>query len=118
MRWLAGIVLLTMFALVNKAPAQLPTYGVGRTPTAAEIQAVDTAVGPSGRGLPAGHGSAKEGAPIFEKKCAHCHGVNGESDGKFPALSGQKARLVEWPFATTVWDFINNAMPRRVPDIG
>jgi len=118
MRRITGIVLLIMFALVTQGLAQLPTYGVGRTPTAAEIQAVDTVVGPSGRGLPAGHGSAKEGASIFEKKCAHCHGVNGESDGKFPALSGQKARLVEWPFATTVWDFINNAMPPRVPDIG
>ena len=26
--------------------------------------------------------------------------------------------MVEYPFATTIWDFINSAMPRRVPDIG
>ncbi len=118
MRWLAGLVLLILLALASQGLAQLPTYGVGKTPTAAEIQAVDTVVGISGRGLPSGHGSAKEGAAIFEKRCAHCHGVNGESEGKFPALSGEKARLVEWPFATTLWDFINSAMPRRVPDIG
>src|SRR5438093_7240048 len=38
-----------------------------------------------------GLGTAKEGAAIFEKGCAHCHGVNGESDGQFPALAGKKS---------------------------
>jgi cytochrome c len=40
------------------------------------------------------------------------------SEGQFPALSGQRARVVNYPFATTIWDFINSAMPRKVPDIG
>src|SRR5256885_12060185 len=72
--------------------AQLPNYGVGRTPTADEIRARDITVGPSGKELPPGRGSAKEGAEIFEKRCAHCHGVNGEStNSQFPALSGPRS---------------------------
>ncbi|PYS34844.1 MAG: hypothetical protein DMG14_28490 [Acidobacteria bacterium] len=51
----------------------------------------DISVGPSGKELPSGLGTAKEGAAIFEKGCAHCHGVNGESDGQFPALAGKKS---------------------------
>src|SRR5256885_17000419 len=64
-------------------PAPLPIS------PADEIRARDITVGPSGKELPPGRGSAKEGAEIFEKRCAHCHGVNGEStNSQFPALSG------------------------------
>jgi S-disulfanyl-L-cysteine oxidoreductase SoxD len=98
--------------------AQLPSYNLGRTPSADEIKAQDITVGPAGKELPNGKGTAKEGAAIFEKRCAHCHGVNGLSEGQFPALSGKKTRIVSYPFATTIWDFINSAMPRKVPDIG
>lgn len=118
MRWPGGIVLVITLMAATEGWAQLPTYGVGRTPSAEEIRAQDITVGPSGKELPPGRGNAKEGAAIFEKRCAHCHGVNGESEGQFPALAGQKARVVNYPFATTIWDFINSAMPRRVPDIG
>ena len=41
--------------------AQLPTYQLGRTPTADEIHKMDTYVGPLGEGLPEGKGTAKEG---------------------------------------------------------
>jgi len=98
--------------------AQLPNYGMGRTPSADEIKAQDITVGPAGKELPSGKGTAKDGAAIFDKRCSHCHGVNGLSEGQFPALSGKKARVVNYPFATIVWDFINSAMPRKVPDIG
>jgi S-disulfanyl-L-cysteine oxidoreductase SoxD len=118
MHWSRALVLVIALAAVTEALAQLPTYGVGRTPSAKEIRDQDITIGPSGKGLPEGRGTAKQGAAIFEKRCAHCHGVNGESEGQFPALSGPKARVVEYPFATTIWDFINSAMPRRVPDIG
>jgi cytochrome c len=118
MRWFRVFLLVIALAAAAEVLAQLPTYGVGRTPSAKEIHDVDITVGPSGKELPQGRGTAKEGSAIFEKRCAHCHGVNGESDGQFPALAGQKARVVNYPFATTIWDFINSAMPRRVPDIG
>lgn len=119
MYWLKRFALVMALAAATEALAQLPNYGVGRTPTAEEIRARDITVGPSGKELPQGSGSAKEGAQIFEKRCAHCHGVNGEStNSQFPALSGPKTKIVNYPFATTIWDFINTAMPRRVPDIG
>ena len=118
MRWRGLFVLLMSIGLPLAALAQLPNFNVGRTPTADEIRKQDITVGPAGKELPPGKGTAKDGAAIFEKRCAHCHGVNGQSEGQFPALSGSRARLVTYPFATTIWDFINSAMPRKVPDIG
>jgi cytochrome c len=119
MYWLKKFVLVMTLAVATEGLAQLPNYGVGRTPSAEEIRARDITAGPSGKELPQGRGTAREGAEIFEKRCAHCHGVNGESsNSQFPPLSGPKTKIVTYPFATTIWDFINTAMPRRVPDIG
>jgi mono/diheme cytochrome c family protein len=118
----AGIVLLTATA----ALAQTPSYSnIGRAATKEEIQAWDISVGPDGKGLPPGQGTAKEGAPIFAVKCAVCHGPNGEGAKIGPRIVGgiadtetlttlKPVRTVGgyWPYATTVWDFINRAMPR------
>jgi mono/diheme cytochrome c family protein len=118
----SGIALLSATAMI----AQTPSYtNVGRAPTKEEIQAWDISVGPDGKGLPPGNGTAKEGAPIFAAKCAICHGPNGEGAKIGPRLVGGKADLETlttlkpvrtvggyWPYATTVWDFINRAMPR------
>jgi mono/diheme cytochrome c family protein len=106
--------------------AQMPSYSnVGRTPTKEEIRAWDISVGPDGKGLPPGSGTAKEGATIYAAKCAVCHGPAAEGGQIGPRLEGGKAeqetlttlRPVKtvgsyWPYATTVWDYINRAMPR------
>lgn len=104
------------------ALAQSPTYGVGRTPTAEEIRAWDISIGPTGAELPAGRGTAKEGAELYvQKGCAACHGANG-TGGAAPILKGkadpnldtwERGRIlpIRSPFATTVWDYINRAMP-------
>jgi cytochrome c len=104
------------------AIAQGPTYGIGRAPSPEEIRKADISIGPTGEELPAGHGSAKEGAMVYRAKgCAGCHGAGG-TGGKAPVL---KARLgpeadtwrrgrvlpVRSPYATTVWDYINRGMP-------
>jgi S-disulfanyl-L-cysteine oxidoreductase SoxD len=112
------------------ALAQTPNYSnVGRTPSQAEIHAWDIAIGVEGKELPPGSGSAKEGAQIYAKKCAACHGPNLEGGPVLlpeglprTALVGGKGTLTArnpvrtigsyWPFATTVWDYINRAMPR------
>jgi len=121
-RLAAGIILLTATASL----AQTPSYSnIGRAPTKEEIQAWDISVGPDGKGLPPGQGTAKEGAPIFAAKCAMCHGPNGEGAKIGPRIVGgiadtetlttlKPVRTVGgyWPYATTVWDFINRAMPR------
>jgi S-disulfanyl-L-cysteine oxidoreductase SoxD len=107
--------------------AQTPSYpGVGKTPTKEEIQAMDIAAGPDGKGLPAGQGTSKEGTPIFAAKCAVCHGENAEGGKIGPRLTGGQAEIDSlktlhpvrtvggyWPFATSVWDYINRAMPRN-----
>ena len=96
------------------ARAQMPTYHLGRTPSAEEVRAVDTYAGPAGKELPPGKGTAQEGTPLFARKCAHCHGANGEGGGGFPRLVGARPH----PFATTIWSFINSSMPRALPDAG
>jgi len=104
------------------ALAQSPTYGVGRTPSAEEIRAWDISVGPTGAELPPGRGTAKDGAQVYVRKgCAGCHGATG-TEGRAPNLKGKADPNVDtWkrgrilpirsPFATTVWDYINRAMP-------
>src|SRR4029450_6582746 len=106
----------------GSALAQGPTYGVGRTPSAEEIRAWDISIGPTGEELPPGRGTAKECATIYRAKgCAGCHGATGIG-GSSPNLKSKIGPDVElWergrilplraPFATTVWDYINRAMP-------
>jgi S-disulfanyl-L-cysteine oxidoreductase SoxD len=115
------------FVACHVVTAQTPSYtGVGRTPTKEEIQTMDIAAGPDGKGLPAGQGTAKEGAPIFAAKCAVCHGANAEGAKIGPRLTGGQAEIDSlktlqpvrtvggyWPYATSVWDYINRAMPRN-----
>jgi mono/diheme cytochrome c family protein len=118
----AGIALMA----VSAALAQAPSYSkIGRTPTKQEIEAWDISVGPDGKGLPAGHGTAKEGAAIFADKCAVCHGPEGQGGKIGPRVIGgiadtetlttlKPVRSVGgyWPYATSVWDYIRRAMPR------
>ena len=109
--------------------AQSPTYGVGKTPTASEIHAIDISISPDGKELPPGSGTAKEGGPIFAQKCAACHGETGsggtaptliKSDGKpnpgappclAPCIGNNNVMALHSPYATVMWDFINRAMP-------
>ena len=103
--------------------AQSASYGVGRTPSAEEIRVWDISIGPTGEELPEGRGTVREGAQLYRSTgCAGCHGANG-LDGKAPILKSKAAPDVTdlWargrilplrsPFATTVWDYINRAMP-------
>ncbi len=112
------------FVLLLASPvwAQSPTFGVGRTPTAEELRAWDISIGPTGEELPPGRGTAKEGALLYRAKgCAGCHGATGIG-GTAPLLKSKAGPEVElWargrilplrsPYATTVWDYINRAMP-------
>ncbi len=114
---------LTLIAAPQHAAAQAPAYpAIGSTPDAAEIRAWDIAVGPSGKELPSGGGVARDGATTYSAKCAVCHGPALEGTKYGPPLIGSKATLETlrpvrtvgsfWAFATTLWDYINRAMPR------
>jgi cytochrome c len=105
-------------------------FGFGRPATAAEIRAWDIDVAPDGHGLPLGSGSVAGGAAVYAAKCAACHGVAGAGGPLGPALVGREPRqgfpfgrdpsLVRtignyWPYATTLYDYINRAMPLNAP---
>jgi S-disulfanyl-L-cysteine oxidoreductase SoxD len=95
--------------------------GIGRTPTAADFGGRPVSVAPDGTGLPVARGSAREGKAVYDAQCAVCHGAKGEGIGDFPPLVGGRETLATeqplytvgsyWPYATTVWDYINRAMP-------
>ena len=103
------------------AMAQGRTYQLGSTPSEEEIKARDTAISPDGKELPPGSGTAKEGATLFAQKCAACHGPNGAGGGLVRGvvpLGNAKPVKIPFslvPYATTVWDFINRAMPQSKP---
>jgi hypothetical protein len=120
-----------LLGLCQAGSAQSPTYGLGKAPTAEEIKAWDIAISPDGKELPPGHGSAKEGAPLYAQKCALCHGPTG-SGGRAPQLikidptaapagkeppclspciRGANVMAIHSPYATTMWDYINRGMP-------
>jgi cytochrome c len=127
--------LLTAATLAGAAQAQvLP--GLGRPATAQEIAAWDIDVRPDFKGLPKGQGSVAQGQDLWEAKCAMCHGVFGESNEVFSPLvggttaadvkSGRVARLTDPSFPgrttlmkvatiSTLWDYINRAMPWNAP---
>lgn len=115
---------LSVFAVA--AFAQSPNYHVGRAPTADEIKAWDLAIGPDGRNLPAGSGTAARGKAIYAAQCARCHGATGHEGPEMPLAGGigslataHPVRTVGsyWPYATSVWDYINRAMPFDRPGI-
>jgi cytochrome c5 len=118
MRFNNLLVLAVGLAACAAAAAQTSKYeNVGKTATPEEIRAQDITILPSGHGLPPGHGTAKEGAPIYAAQCATCHGATGKEGGPLaPKLIGdtsyERGPMTSWPFATTVWDYINRAMPR------
>lgn len=118
MRFSKPLLVVTILVASVTVWAQTEKYeGVGRTATPEEIRAQDITVLPSGHGLPPGEGTAKEGAAIYTAQCAMCHGATGKEGGPLaPKLIGdtpsERGPMTSWPFATTVWDYINRAMPR------
>jgi cytochrome c len=120
----AGIVVLLIVVGASPVLAQLPTYGVGRPPTAAEVQAWDLTIPSDGQGLPPGSGTAVLGQPIYVERCASCHGEKGE-DPKYSRLVGGHGTLATdkpvrtigsfWHSAPTLWSYIRRAQPFDEP---
>lgn len=110
-----------LIAYGSNKESMAQTYGLGSPTNEKEIAPWNIDVGPDGVGLPAGQGTSQTGEPVFLDKCAACHGVFGEGVGRFRALIGEKSSLTSdrpvktvgsyWPYATTLWDYINRAMP-------
>ncbi len=132
-------VISAIFAVTILLSAQSPPkrYGIGVPATPDQIAALDIDVKPDGTGLPAGSGSAREGASIYAQKCAACHGPNGEGGSAEPLVGAQPKNTSPfgpeyerwrngapdvpftignyWPYATTIFDYIRRAMPASAP---
>jgi len=91
---------------------------IGRPAGPAEIAAWDTDVGPDGEGLPDGSGTAADGAAIYARRCAGCHGETGQKGRDWLAGGPDAPRKTignYWPYATTLFDYIRRAMPPAAP---
>src|ERR1700681_1678104 len=121
-----GNLSLTMLAAAATLSAQSPKYGVGKPATEEQIRGLGTAIAPDGTGLPEGSGTVAAGREIYAARCSKCHGEKGEG-GVGPPLVGGQGTLATakplktvgsyWPYATTVWDYINRAMPFNQPGL-
>ena len=123
---------------LNAAFAQSgPFPGIGRSATPLEIKAWDIDVRPDFKGLPAGQGSVKQGEVVWESRCASCHGSFGESSEVFMPIAGgttaedlktgrvdglmpganqpHRTSLMKLSTLSTLWDYINRAMPWNAP---
>jgi S-disulfanyl-L-cysteine oxidoreductase SoxD len=132
------------FTLVLLVAVVLPVFaqgqkfeGVGRIATANEVKAWDIDVRPDFKGLPAGQGTVKQGQMVWEAQCASCHGTFGESNSVFSPLVGYTSKkdvetgrvasllaesntpgrttLMKVSHLSTLWDYINRAMPWTAP---
>lgn len=103
---------------------------IGRAATAEEIRVWNIDANAEGIGLPPGRGTYARGAALFAERCTMCHGVHGEGIPPYPRLIGSEprdsfpfgrdAKYVKtignyWPYATTVFDYVNRAMPLTAP---
>lgn len=112
--------LIAAAALIVVAPiarAEGPDLGAPLAPE--EIPFYATYVMPDGRDLPAGSGTAREGAEIYSLQCAQCHGETGTEGPVMPPVgpNGVWAKPAgrHWPYATTLFDYIRRAMPFDAP---
>ena len=127
---------LSLLALASSAAGSDAFPGIGRPATPREIAAWDIDVRPDFKGLPAGSGSVAKGQEVWESKCASCHGVFGESNEVFSPLVGGtsaddvktgivanlkrsdypgRTTLMKVSSLSTLWDYINRAMPWNQP---
>ena len=112
----------TAAALMLAAPAFAEgTFGLGRAALPEEIAAWDVDVRPDGQGLPKGSGDVLTGEEVFADQCASCHGDFAEGVDNWPVLAGGFDTLGDkdpvktvgsyWPYLSTVYDYVNRAMP-------
>ena len=126
----------TLVMVTSPAFAQSDYTSIGRAATEKEVASWNIDVRPDFKGLPKGSGSVTQGMDIWEGKCASCHGVFGESNQTFSPLvggttaqdvqTGHVARLNDAAYTgrttlmkvstlSTLWDYINRAMPWNAP---
>jgi S-disulfanyl-L-cysteine oxidoreductase SoxD len=118
----------------GKPAADGPRFGLGRAASANEIAGWDIDVRPDGHGVRKGKGTVAQGQDLYDAQCASCHGTFGESNRYMAIAGGVKAEDLKTGrasalqardgmrtvgtklnYATTLWDYINRAMPWTNP---
>src|SRR5260221_13861762 len=92
-------------------PAGTPSPRFGEPVSAQQLAGFDISIPPSGAGLPAGSGTARDGLKVYEQKCLACHGAKGAGKPA-DALAGGVGSLASkapvrtvgsfWPYATAL----------------
>lgn len=124
------VLLFSFIAMICRAesPEFPERFGLGREPDASEIEQWDIDIMPNGKQLPTGSGTTDEGERIYLQKCLACHGPEGRNgtndqlvDNYHPNNDFANDRNLKrtignfWPYATTLFDYINRAMPMTRP---
>ncbi|MDD3764603.1 MAG: c-type cytochrome [Nevskiales bacterium] len=127
--------LLTLLLATSSFAVHAGYPGVGRDATPAEVKAWDIDVRPDFKGLPPGSGSVEDGEELWIEKCSSCHGDFGDANHVFPPLIGNttaediktghvaslkdpgrvRTTIAKVDTVSTLWDFINRAMPWNAP---
>ena len=122
--YVLGITGILTVVLVSESSAQTSVTALGRQATPFEIDAWGPIIGPDGTGLPPGGSTAADGLVIYNRRCAACHGPTGREGPDDQLVGGQGSLTSDrprktvgsyWPAATTLWDYINRAMPFQQP---
>ncbi len=129
-------VVMPLSVAVSSSSAEDLSIDLGQPVTEAELPPWSITIFPDGRNLPPGQGTAQEGEKLYRGRCATCHGETGTegpasrlagSDGFFSlsdplrVIRIQKHPLLvmsvgaQWPFATSIFDYVRRAMPHPAP---
>src|SRR5258707_3433754 len=111
-------------ACATPQPAGTPSAKFGEPVSAQQLAGFDISIPPSGAGLPAGSGTARDGLKVYEQKCLACHGAKGAGKPA-DALAGGVGSLASkapvrtvgssLPDATTRVAYLRRAMPITNP---
>ena len=136
-KFIATVAIMTPAFAYSQGVIQEKFTGIGRAATSNEVKAWDIDVRPDFKGLPKGMGSVSQGEKVWEAQCASCHGSFGENNSVFSALAGYTTKkdveagrvaslmpeaatptrttMMKVSQLSTLWDYINRAMPWTAP---
>jgi len=118
------LALALVLGLAEAMSVQAQVYGLGHAAAERDLAAWNIDVAADGVGLPKGSGSVERGRSVYAQQCAACHGAKGEGKpadqlvgGRGTLASATPVKTIGsfWPYATTIFDFINRAMPYNAP---
>ena len=118
----APLCALVLAAATGSPQAQV--FGFGKQASEREIAGWNIDVSADGKGLPKGSGTAAKGRPLYEAHCGACHGMKGEGNPADRLVGGRGTLNTDkpvmtvgsfWPYAPTVYDYVNRAMPFNAP---